>query len=136
MVRIYDDLPDGKCRFVVMIARSGGRFVFCRHRERETWEFPGGHIEPGETALDAAKRELNEETGATVFEMKRAFGYSVEKDGEESFGIAYLAEVEKFGGALEMEMGEICLMDEMPDEVTYPEIYPHLTAAARERGFI
>ena len=145
MVRIYDELPDGKCRFVVIIARCGGKFVFCRHRERETWEFPGGHIEPGETALEAAKRELNEETGATVFEMKRAFGYSVVRDdeiregtlsGDDSLGIVFIADVEGFGSALEMEIGEIRMMDEMPEEVTYPEIYPYLTAAARERGFI
>ena len=32
-----------------------GQWIFCMHKERNTWEHPSGHIEEGETALDAAK---------------------------------------------------------------------------------
>src|SRR5450759_3451320 len=34
------------------------RLVLCRHRDRSTWETPGGHIEPGESPREAAVREL------------------------------------------------------------------------------
>jgi len=30
------------------------------------WSLPGGHIKPGEKAIEAAHRELNEETGITA----------------------------------------------------------------------
>jgi 8-oxo-dGTP pyrophosphatase MutT (NUDIX family) len=34
-----------------------------RHRRLHRWLQPGGHLEPGETAADAARRETAEETG-------------------------------------------------------------------------
>ncbi|MFC4118248.1 NUDIX hydrolase [Nonomuraea zeae] len=46
------------------VADQAGRILMtCVDREGRGWDIPGGHLEPGETALDAAVRELYEETG-------------------------------------------------------------------------
>ena len=47
-VQFYDKVEDSLLRFAVIIARSGDKWVFCKHRERDTYEVPGGHREPGE----------------------------------------------------------------------------------------
>lgn len=55
-VNFYEDVADDLLKFAVIIARTGGKWVFCKHKERETYEVPGGHREPGEDIIDTAKR--------------------------------------------------------------------------------
>jgi 8-oxo-dGTP pyrophosphatase MutT (NUDIX family) len=45
---------------------DGDRVLFVRHRDRDTWELPGGEIEHDEQADEAAMREVAEELGATA----------------------------------------------------------------------
>ena len=45
--------------------------MFCKHRDRDTHEVPGGHREDGEEILETVKRELKEETGAAVLQPSR-----------------------------------------------------------------
>ena len=59
-IRFYDEADDARLIFAVIVARSRGKYVFCRHRDRDTWEIPGGHREPGENIMTAARRELYE----------------------------------------------------------------------------
>lgn len=50
----------------IAVVHHEGRFLLVKRKKdpnANTWGFPGGHVELGETALEAASRELTEETG-------------------------------------------------------------------------
>ena len=136
-VRFYDQVEDQKLRFAEIVTRTDGHWVFCRHRERSTLEVPGGHREPGEEILAAAKRELYEETGAVDFSMEPVCVYSVTApwnfDGQETFGMLYYADVKSFEGELHSEIGQIVIQDELPEAWTYPEIQPLLIREVQKR---
>ena len=131
-VKFYDTVNDELLKFAVIISQSNGKWVFCKHKERDTYEVPGGHRETGENILETAKRELQEETGAVKYEIKPICVYSVtgktrvNDTGEGSFGMLYFAEITEFAKELHSEMEKVILMDELPENWTYPLIQPKL----------
>ena len=139
-VNFYDSINDSMLKFAVIIARHNGKWVFCKHKERNTWEAPGGHREDGEDILETAKRELYEETGAITFDITPICIYSVTApdnfDGRETFGKLFFADIHTFEKELHSEIEKIAIMDELPINWTYPEIQPKLLEEARKRGFL
>ena len=131
-VKFYEDAEDKLLEFAVIISKSHGKWVFCKHKERDTYEVPGGHREEKETILEAAKRELIEETGAIDFSIQKICVYSVtgktrvNESGEESFGMLYYADIKEFDKEIHSEIEKIVLLDELPTEWTYPLIQPLL----------
>ena len=119
-------LPNNQLTYAVIGARYRGQWVFCRHRERDTYEMPGGHREPGEDVNDTARRELYEETGAVEFSIAPVCLYSVTDGGETGYGGLFYAEITVLGELPESEIAEIFLLSDMPKNLTYPQIQPHL----------
>lgn len=139
-VKFYNNVADELLKFAVIISKTENKWVFCKHKERDTYEIPGGRREKGEAIFDTAKRELYEETGALKYEIIPICVYSVtgktrvNEKGDESFGMLYFANIETFESVLHSEMEKVELFDELPKDWTYPLIQPKLIKEAQKRG--
>ena len=123
----FYNLQDRKdLKYVIIVSKDSNGFVFVKHIKRDTWEIPGGHIEKGELPLQAAKRELVEETGAGDFSIKEVCDYSVTIKNVKSYGRLFYAEIKDNYLELEHEIEVAQSFDELPANLTYPEIQPIL----------
>lgn len=120
-------VPDKELKFAVISASFQGKWIFVKHKKRDTWEIPGGHREIDEDINDTAKRELFEESGAVDFNIKPICDYSVIRDNEKGdYGRLFYANVKELEDIPPFEIGEVELFDELPENLTYPEIQPYL----------
>jgi len=125
-------VEDSKLKFAVIMARYKGKWIFVKHKDRLTWEIPGGHREENEDVNFTASRELKEETGAKEFNITPICIYSVLKDGDESFGQLFYSDITYLGELPNYEISEINLFDTIPKNLTYPLIQPYLFKKAEE----
>lgn len=139
-VKFYDFVEDSLLKFAVIIAKYNGKYIFCKHKQRDTYEIAGGHREDGENIDETARRELYEETGAIEFDITPICVYSVTDsdnfNGNETFGMLYYAEIELLEAELHSEIEKIIITNELPAQWTYPLIQPKLWEEAERRGFI
>lgn len=122
-------------KYVVVLSKYNGKILLSRHKERTTWETQGGHIESNETPLEAAKRELYEESGVVQFEITPFCDYwagdvdMVHGAG----GMVFLANITVLSSMPESEMEEVKTFEELPDNLTYPAIATVLFEELKQR---
>jgi len=114
--------------FAVITARYKGEWLFCRKKGKSTWEIPGGHVEKYESAEEAARRELYEETGAVSYKLYPVTVYKVTDDsGSSSYGELFMAELDlPCSPPAEYEMEEVIYSPMLPEKLSYPLLQPYL----------
>lgn len=122
-VKFYgiEEIDDSSLFAAVIVSKFKGKWVLCRHKDRDTWEVPGGHREENESILDTAKRELFEETGAKSFDITPICPYSLSR-----YAMLFYAEIKEFDELPDSEIERIEFFSEIPSNLTYPLLHLEL----------
>ena len=112
--------------FVTIFCRYQNKWLYCRIKDETGYGNAGGKIEAGEKTIEAAKRELYEETGALQFDITPLFDYSVERPEGYTTGQVFLAHIHELGELPQYEMAEVRLFDAFPEKLRFPDILPVL----------
>ncbi len=136
-IRFYETGDDSQVIFSIIPCTYQGQWIWAQNKGRVGLEIPGGHVEPGESPDAAARRELEEETGALDYRIWPVCYYSVstrEPDGSfspERFGRLFYADIVSLG-AIHSEIDHITLYDDLPARLTFPDIQPALLRRVKE----
>lgn len=120
----FDDHPfSTEPKHIWVICRYKDKWLLTNHKERG-YEFPGGKVEPGEIAKEAAVREVMEETGAVLEEINYLAQYYVAGKSGSVIKNVYFAKVAKL---IEQpnyyETKGPVLLDFLPDDLAESEKY-------------
>lgn len=110
-------------RHVFVISRFKDQWLLTKHKDRGL-EFPGGKVEKGEIAEQAAIREVMEETGGTVDVIRYIGQYLVVGKGDTIIKNVYVARINALiGQDTYYETDGPVLLDEIPHDVKHNHLF-------------
>jgi 8-oxo-dGTP diphosphatase len=131
-VSVYNREP-AELMYVVIAVRHNDGWLFVKHRRRGGYEMPAGHPDRGETSVEAAVRELTEETGARDFIMEPVTYYYVNSGSGRQYGRLFLAEVETLGEITDTgEIEAVKIFRRLPRRLSLPQVMTFLYTTARK----
>lgn len=134
---VYDLGTLKNYKYVVVLSVYKGMLMLSKHNFRTSWETQGGHIEEGETPLEAAKRELYEESGAVDYTIEPIFDYRSGDEKNYADGQVFLAHTKRLEPIPEdSEMRDVGFFEYLPHSLTYHKITPVLFAHAKKLGLL
>lgn len=131
---IVNDAPD----WVIVLPLHGENFLMVRqwrHGEKNlSWEFPGGVIDEGEIPVEAAKRELKEETGAEAGKLTLLGSMNPNPALFSNHVHIFLAEELTFSGKQDLDADEYIQYKEMNKKEVFKLLgtkdFPHALMAS------
>ena len=107
---------------VGVLVDNEGRYLMTTRPEGKVyagyWEFPGGKLEPGETVVQALRRELNEEIGITISEAHTHVWREQMVDYPHALVRLYFCKVNQWSEPLTMHEGQTFEWVTLPPSVT------------------
>ncbi len=121
----------------VLIENRKGELLLQRRSDTGEWCVPGGALEPGETYAEAAKREIFEETGVDVADLKLYGLYSGPDreihypNGDVVYSLSVIFITDTFTGEVSDADSEVLehrffSRDNIPDNLFEPDVRPVL----------
>lgn len=129
--KIVGTQPLMQCGATVVVIDAEQRFLMLRRTDNKCWCFPGGSIELGERVEEAARREVLEEAGISVEDLRLLNVFSGKEvyykypHGDEVYNVDVVYYTNRYHGdiLLNDESSEYAFfaIDDIPNDVSPPQ---------------